>query len=392
MIVSNFSESIKFVGVDDREIDLFEGQYKVPDGVSYNSYVIFDEKIAVTDSVDAHKVSEWLTNVENALQGKTPDYLIVHHLEPDHAGGFLEFIKKYPDATIAASAKALAFIPQFVKLPEGTKTLTLKDGDTLSLGKHTLKFISAPMVHWPEVLLSYDESEKILFSADAFGTFGLSGKLGDDWVSEARRYYINIVGKYGMQVQNVLKKLAGIEVKTICPLHGPVLTDNLSFYIDKYNTWSSYAPETQGVFVAYAGVYGHTAEAAKKLAESLREKGVDVTIMDLARTYSSETVAQAFRYSHLAVCATTLDAGLFPAAEKFLTHIKAKNYCNRKVGIVENGTWAPMAAKKMHEILDTLKNVTFCETTVTLKSSLDETSAAKLENLAVEFAKDLGKA
>ena len=253
MIVSNFSDSIKFVGVDDREIDLFEGQYKVPDGVSYNSYVIFDEKIAVTDSVDAHKVSEWMTNVENALQGKTPDYLIVHHLEPDHAGGFLEFIKKYPDATIAASAKALAFIPQFVKLPEGTKTLTLKDGDTLSLGKHTLKFIAAPMVHWPEVLLSYDESEKILFSADAFGTFGLSGKLGEDWVSEARRYYINIVGKYGMQVQSVLKKLAGIEVKTICPLHGPVLTDNLSFYIEKYNTWSSYAPETQGVFVAYAG-------------------------------------------------------------------------------------------------------------------------------------------
>ena len=332
MNVPNFSDSIKFVGVDDREIDLFEGQYKVPDGVSYNSYVIFDEKIAVTDSVDAHKVNEWLTNVENALQGKTPDYLIVHHLEPDHAGGFLEFIKKYPNATIAASAKALAFIPQFVKLPEGTKTLTLKDGDTLSLGKHTLKFIAAPMVHWPEVLLSYDESEKLLFSADAFGTFGLSGKLGEDWVSEARRYYINIVGKYGLQVQGVLKKLAGIEVKTICPLHGPVLTDNLSFYIDKYNTWSSYVPETQGVFVAYAGVYGHTAEAAKKLAESLREKGVDVTI------------------------------------------------------------WAPMAAKKMHEILDTLKNVTFCETTVTLKSALDETSAAKLEELAVEFAKDLKKA
>ncbi len=275
MNILDFSENIKFVGVDDREIDLFEGQYKVPDGISYNSFVIFDEKIAVTDSVDAHKVSEWLQNIENALQGKTPDYLIVHHLEPDHAGGFLEFIKKYPNATIAASAKALAFIPQFVKLPEGTKTLTLKDGDTLSLGKHTLKFIAAPMVHWPEVLLSYDESEMALFSADAFGTFGLSGKLGEDWVSEARRYYINIVGKYGMQVQNVLKKLAGIEVKTICPLHGPVLTDNLSFYIGKYNTWSSYTPETQGVFVAYAGVYGHTAEAAKKLAESLREKGVD---------------------------------------------------------------------------------------------------------------------
>ena len=391
MNILDFSKSIKYVGVDDREIDLFEGQYKVPDGISYNSFVIFDEKIAVTDSVDAHKVQEWLQNIEHALQGKTPDYLIVHHLEPDHAGGIVEFVQKYPDATIVASAKALAFLPQFVKLPEGTKTQTIKEGETLSLGKHTLKFIAAPMVHWPEVLFSYEASEKILFAADAFGTFGLFGKLGEEWVDEARRYYINIVGKYGTQVQGVIKKLAGIDVKTICPLHGPVITENLGFYIDKYNTWSSYAPETQGVFVAYAGVYGHTAEAAQKLAKSLCEKGVDVSIKDLCRTYISESVAQAFRYSHLVVCATTLDAGLFPTAERFLTHIKAKNYSNRKVGIVENGTWAPMAAKKMHEILDTLKNITFCENTVTLKSALDEASSAKLEELAVEIAKDFGK-
>ena len=391
MNILDFSENIKFVGVDDREIDLFEGQYKVPDGISYNSFVIFDEKIAVTDSVDAHKVSEWLQNIENALQGKAPDYLIVHHLEPDHAGGIVEFVQKYPNATIVASAKALAFLPQFVKLPEGTKTQTVKEGDTISLGAHTLQFIAAPMVHWPEVLFSYEASEKILFAADAFGTFGLSGKLGKEWVDEARRYYINIVGKYGTQVQGVIKKLAGIDVKTICPLHGPVITENLGFYIDKYNTWSSYAPETQGVFVAYAGVYGHTAEAAQKLAKSLREKGIDVTIKDLCRTYISESVAQAFRYSHLVVCATTLDAGLFPTAERFLTHIKAKNYSNRKVGIVENGTWAPMAAKKMHEILDTLKNITFCENTVMLKSALDEASSAKLEELVVEIAKDFGK-
>ena len=384
--MKNFSENIKYIGVDDRDIDLFEGQYVVPEGMAYNSYVIVDEKIAVTDTVDAHKVGEWLGNLEAALAGRKPDYLVIHHLEPDHAGGIADFVAKYPETTLVASAKALALLPQFMTLPASTKTLVVKEGDTLALGAHTLQFIGAPMVHWPEVLFSYEQSEKVLFSADAFGKFGVYDADPDDWACEARRYYFNIVGKYGNQVQSVLKKAAALDIKTICPLHGPVLAENLGYYIDKYNTWSSYAPEDKGVLVAFASIYGNTKKAAEKLAEKLTAAGVEkVVVSDLARSDMAEVIEDAFRYDRMVVAAPTYDAGLFPVMEDFLNHLKAKNYSNRKVGIVENGTWAPMAAKKMAEILSTLKNVTLAETVVTVKSSLNAESEAALDKLVAEM-------
>lgn len=385
--MKNFSENIKYIGVDDRDIDLFEGQYVVPEGMAYNSYVIVDEKIAVTDTVDAHKVGEWLANLEAALAGRKPDYLVIHHLEPDHAGGIADFVAKYPEATLVASAKAFALLPQFMALPESVKKQTVKEGDTLALGAHTLQFIGAPMVHWPEVLFSYEQSEKILFAADAFGKFGVYDADPDDWACEARRYYFNIVGKYGNQVQAVLKKAAALDIKTICPLHGPVLTENLGYYMDKYNTWSSYAPEDKGVLVAFASIYGGTKKAAEKLAEKLTAAGVEkVVVSDLARSDMAEVIEDAFRYDRMVVAAPTYDAGLFPVMEDFLNHLKAKNYSNRKVGIVENGTWAPMAAKKMTEILSTLKNVTLAETVVTVKSSLNAESEAALDKLVAEMA------
>ena len=384
--MKNFSENIKYIGVDDKDIDLFEGQYVVPAGMAYNSYVIVDEKIAVTDTVDAHKVGEWLANLEAALAGRKPDYLVIHHLEPDHAGGIADFVAKYPETTLVASAKALALLPQFMTLPASTKTQAVKEGDTLALGAHTLQFISAPMVHWPEVLFSYEQSEKVLFSADAFGKFGVYDADPDDWACEARRYYFNIVGKYGNQVQSVLKKAAALDIKTICPLHGPVLTENLGYYIDKYNTWSSYAPEDKGVLVAFASIYGNTKKAAEKLAEKLAAAGVEkVVVSDLARSDMAEVIEDAFRYDRMVVAAPTYDAGLFPVMEDFLNHLKAKNYSNRKVGVVENGTWAPMAAKKMTEILSTLKNVTLAETVVTVKSSLNAESEAALDKLVAEM-------
>ena len=384
--MKNFSENIKYIGVDDKDIDLFEGQYVVPAGMAYNSYVIVDEKIAVTDTVDAHKVGEWLANLEAALAGRKPDYLVIHHLEPDHAGGIADFVAKYPETTLVASAKAFALLPQFMTLPASTKTQTVKEGDTLALGAHTLQFIGAPMVHWPEVLFSYEQSEKVLFSADAFGKFGVYDADPDDWACEARRYYFNIVGKYGNQVQAVLKKAAALDIKTICPLHGPVLTENLGYYIDKYNTWSSYAPEDKGVLVAFASIYGNTAKAAEKLAEKLTAAGVEkVVVSDLARSDMAEVIEDAFRYDRMVVAAPTYDAGLFPVMEDFLNHLKAKNYSNRKVGIVENGSWAPMAAKKMTEILSTLKNVTLAETVVTVKSSLNAESEVALDKLAAEM-------
>jgi flavorubredoxin len=385
--MKNFSENIKYIGVDDRDLDLFEGQYVVPEGMAYNSYVIVDEKIAVTDTVDVHKVNEWLANLDAALAGRKPDYLVIHHLEPDHAGGIADFVAKYPEATLVSSAKAFALLPQFMALPETVKKQTVKEGDTLSLGAHTLQFIGAPMVHWPEVLFSYEQSEKVLFAADAFGKFGVYDADPDDWACEARRYYFNIVGKYGNQVQAVLKKAAALDIKTICPLHGPVLTENLGYYIDKYNTWSSYAPEDKGVLVAFASIYGGTKKAAEKLAEKLTAAGVEkVVVSDLARSDMAEVIEDAFRYDRMVVAAPTYDAGLFPVMEDFLNHLKAKNYSNRKVGVVENGTWAPMAAKKMTEILATLKNVTIAETVVTVKSTLSVESEAALDKLVAEMA------
>lgn len=384
--MKNFSENIKYIGVDDRDLDLFEGQYVVPEGMAYNSYVIVDEKIAVTDTVDAHKVNEWLANLEAALAGRKPDYLVIHHLEPDHAGGIADFVAKYPEATLVASAKAFALLPQFMALPAATKTQTVKEGDALTLGAHTLQFIGAPMVHWPEVLFSYEQSEKVLFAADAFGKFGVYDADPDDWACEARRYYFNIVGKYGNQVQAVLKKAAALDIKTICPLHGPVLTENLGYYIDKYNTWSSYAPEDKGVLVAYASIYGGTKKAAELLGEKLTAAGVEkVVVSDLARSDMAEVIEDAFRYDRMVVAAPTYDAGLFPVMEDFLNHLKAKNYSNRKVGVVENGTWAPMAAKKMTEILSSLKNVTLAETVVTVKSTLSAESEAAMDKLVSEL-------
>ena len=385
--MKNFSENIKYIGVDDKDIDLFEGQYVVPAGMAYNSYVIIDEKIAVTDTVDAHKVGEWLANLEAALAGRKPDYLVIHHLEPDHAGGIADFVAKYPETTLVASAKAFALLPQFFALPASVKTQAVKEGDTLALGKHTLQFIGAPMVHWPEVLFSYEQSEKVLFSADAFGKFGVYDADPDDWACEARRYYFNIVGKYGNQVQAVLKKAAALDIKTICPLHGPVLAENLGYYIDKYNTWSSYTPEDKGVLIAFGTMHGNTAKAAEVLKQKLTAAGVEkVVVSDLVRDDMAEVIEDAFRYDRMVIMAPTYDAGLFPAMEDFLNHLKAKNYCNRKVGIVENGTWAPMAAKKMAEIVSTFKNVTLAETVVTIKSALNADSEAALDKLVAELA------
>ncbi|MBO7104378.1 MAG: FprA family A-type flavoprotein [Fibrobacter sp.] len=385
--MKNFSDSIKYVGVDDSDLDIFEGQYDLPNGVTYNSYVIMDEKVAVLDTVDSRKVDDWMENLKKQLDGKAPDYLVVHHIEPDHAGGILAFVKVYPDATIVSSAKAFAMLPQFAPLPQAQKTLTVKEGDTLTLGKHTLQFIGAPMVHWPEVLFSYEQSEKVLFSADAFGKFGVYDADPDDWACEARRYYFNIVGKYGNQVQAVLKKAAALDIKTICPLHGPVLAENLGYYIDKYNTWSSYTPEDKGVLIAFGTMHGNTAKAAEVLKQKLTAAGVEkVVVSDLVRDDMAEVIEDAFRYDRMVIMAPTYDAGLFPAMEDFLNHLKAKNYCNRKVGIVENGTWAPMAAKKMAEIVSAFKNVTLAETVVTIKSALNADSEAALDKLVAELA------
>ena len=385
--MKNFSDSIKYVGVDDSDLDIFEGQYNLPNGVTYNSYVIMDEKVAVLDTVDSRKVDDWMENLKKQLDGKAPDYLVVHHIEPDHAGGILAFVKAYPDATIVSSAKAFAMLPQFAPLPQAQKTLTVKEGDTLTLGKHTLQFIGAPMVHWPEVLFSYEQSEKVLFSADAFGKFGVYDADPDDWACEARRYYFNIVGKYGNQVQAVLKKAAALDIKTICPLHGPVLAENLGYYIDKYNTWSSYTPEDKGVLIAFGTMHGNTAKAAEVLKQKLTAAGVEkVVVSDLVRDDMAEVIEDAFRYDRMVIMAPTYDAGLFPAMEDFLNHLKAKNYSNRKVGIVENGTWAPMAAKKMAEIVSTFKNVTLAETVVTIKSALNADSEAALDKLVAELA------
>lgn len=379
------SDSIKYIGADDKTLDLFEGQYIIPNGVSYNSYVIIDEKIAVMDTVDSRATDQWLANLENVLQSKQPDYLIISHMEPDHASNIQLFAEKYPNAVLVGNGKTFPFMKQFFDFDVTDRTLTVKEGDTLSLGNHTLTFIMAPMVHWPEVMVSYESSEKVLFSADAFGKFGALD-TDEDWACEARRYYINIVGKYGLQVQALLKKVASIDVKTICPLHGPVLDENLEYYIEKYDIWSSYRPEDKGIFIAYASMHGNTAKAAHQLKALLEEKSdVKVAMADLAREDMAEAIEDAFRYDRLVVASPTYDGALFPVVEDFLYHLKLKNYQSRKVGLIENGTWAPMSGKKMIEYFETMKNITLCENMVTIKSTVNSTAQQQLNALADEL-------
>lgn len=376
------TDTIKYIGVDDKTIDLFESQYVVPNGVSYNSYVILDDKITVMDSVDERGTAGWFANLEEALAGKTPAYLVVSHLEPDHAGNIAVFAEKYPQAQLVLSAKAQSMLPQFFTQDMSDRCVVVKEGDELSLGSHTLTFIMAPMVHWPEVMVTYEKSEKVLFSADGFGKFGALDTK-EDWACEARRYYFNIVGKYGMQVQGLLKKAAALDIQTICPLHGPVLKENLGFYIDKYNTWSSYAPEDQGILIAYASVHGNTGTVAKKLADMLKTMGAPkVAVADLARDDMAEVIEDAFRYDRMVLASVTYDAGLFPAMESLLARLKSKNYQKRTVGLIENGSWAPMAGKIMKETLAGMKEITVLEPVVTVKSTLHADSEAQLQALA----------
>lgn len=382
----NITEFVKYIGADDTDLDLFESQYIIPNGISYNSYVILDEKIAVMDTIDQRKTDEWFDNLEKTLNGKTPDYLIVQHMEPDHAANIGRFAEKYPNATIVATAKAIQMMPQFFEYIDfAERTLAVKEGEKLCLGKHTLNFIMAPMVHWPEVMLTYEESEKILFSADAFGKFGALCHE-EDWACEARRYYFNIVGKYGVQVQTLLKKASALDIVTICPLHGPILTENLGYYIGLYDTWSSYRPETEGVLVAYASIHGNTAIAAKKIADILKEKGAQkVAITDLSRDDMAEAVEDAFRYGKMIVAASSYDAGLFPPMHDFLHHLKIKNFQNRHVGIIENGSWAPCAGRVMQDMFGQMKDITIVNPMVTIRSTMKEADLPKLEMLAEEI-------
>ena len=376
------TDSIKYIGVDDKTIDLFESQYVVPNGISYNSYVILDEKVAVMDTVDVRKTDEWLANLEVALDGRDVDYLVVSHMEPDHASNIQRLAEKYPNVKVVGNAKTFAMIPQFFDIDLSERSVAVKEGDTLNLGTHTLQFFMAPMVHWPEVMVAYEQSEKILFSADGFGKFGALD-TDEAWTCEARRYYFNIVGKYGAQVQALLKKAATLDIQMICPLHGPILKEDLGYYIGKYDIWSKYEPEDEGVFIAYASIHGNTAKAAKKLAEMLEAKGAKrVAIADLSRDDMAEAVEDAFRHDKLVVACSTYDGGLFPCMEDFLLHLKAKNFQKRTVGIMENGSWAPMAGKKMREILEGLKDITICEPVVTIKSTMKEDTLQVMDELA----------
>ena len=384
-MIKNITEKIIYIGVDDTDIDLFESQYVVPNGVSYNSYLILDEKVAVMDTVDRRKSDEWLQNLDTALAGRKPDYLVVQHLEPDHAGTIAIAMERYPEMQVVASDKAVKMMPQFFANTsfEG-RTIGVKEGDTLSLGGRTLHFAMAPMVHWPEVMVTYDSSEKVLFSADGFGKFGALCN-GGEWACEARRYYFNICGKYGAPVQALLKKAAALDIEIICPLHGPVLTENLGYYIGLYDAWSKYEPETKGVLVAYASIHGNTAVVANKFAEILRSKGAEkVVVCDLSRTDMSEAVEDAFRYSHLVVAAASYDGDVFPVMHDFLHHLAIKNYTKRRIGIIENGSWAPSAGRAMRAIIDTFKGVTVAESMVTIMSSLKDSDIPALERLADE--------
>ena len=379
------SNTIKYVGVNDTVTDLFEGQYKIPHGISYNSYVIIDEKIAVMDTADIKFTSEWLNNLKSALGDRNPDYLVVHHMEPAHSASIFEFTKIYPDAKIVASSKAVNMMKQFFDFDFSEKAITVGDSDTLELGNRTLTFVTAPMVHWPEVIVSYDSLDKVLFSADGFGKFGTPDR-NDNWDDEARRYYIGIVGKYGPQVQALLKKASALDIKAICPLHGPVLKENLGHYINLYNTWSSYSPEEDGVVIAYTSIYGNTKKAALLLKEKLAAKNIKVSSYDLARDDMSLVVSEAFRYSKLVLATTTYNSDIFPFMKEFINHLTERSFKNRTVAFIENGSWAPVAAKVMSDMLETGKNLTYCENKVKLLSSLNSESLAQLDALANELA------
>mgnify|MGYP002577352863 FL=1 len=375
------SEAIRYIGCDDHDIDLFESQYEVPNGVSYNSYLILDEKIAVMDTADMRVSDKWFENLEKALNGAVPDYLIVSHLEPDHAGNIKKAADKYPEMKIVVNSKSETMLPQFFEI-SADRLLIVKEGDELSLGSHTLQFFMAPMVHWPEVMVEYEKSEKILFSADGFGKFGALD-TDEDWACEARRYYFNIVGKYGAQVQALLKKASALDIQTICPLHGPILKENLEYYIGKYMTWSSYEPEDKGILIAYASIHGNTAKAAKKLKEILESKGAEkVAITDLARDDMAEAIEDAFRYDRMILAAASYDAGVFPCMEDFLHHLKSKAYQKRTVGLLENGSWAPSAARTMKAVVEQMKNVSIVEPVVTIKSTMKDSDIENMEKLA----------
>ncbi len=381
----DISSSVKYIGVDDRALDLFENQYTVPEGMCYNSYVIIDEKIALFDTVDDVKIEEWLVNLKQALDGRTPDYLIVNHMEPDHSAGLQEVMTLYPEMKIVGNSKTFGMISQFFTIDVTDRTITVKDGDTLDLGEHKLQFFTAPMVHWPEVMVTYDSFDKTLYSADAFGKFG-AADCDEHWTCEARRYYYNIVGKYGANVQGLLKKLAGIEVKTIAPLHGPILRENIGYYVEMYDLWSRYQFEDKGVMIAYASIHGHTKIAAEKMAEVLKEAGIEnVNLFDLARGDQSYMVEDAFQTQHLILAAASYDAGVFPPMEHFLHHLKSKNYQGRKVGIIENGSWAPTAGKVMRATLETMKNLDIYEETITIKSSYKDSDREAMERMAKWF-------
>lgn len=382
------TKDIKYIGVNDHDIDLFEGHYIVENGMAYNSYVILDEKIAVMDTVDTHFTEEWLTNLKTALNGRKPDYLIVQHMEPDHSANIANFLKEYPETVLVASMAAFNMMKQFFGTDYADKKMVVKEGDTLSLGKHTLSFVAAPMVHWPEVIVTYDTCDKVLFSADAFGKFGALD-AEEDWACEARRYYFGIVGKYGMQVQTLLKKAGSLDIQTICPLHGPILTENLEYYLNLYNIWSSYGVETEGIMIAYTSVYGNTKKAVEILADRLREKGCPkVVIADLAREDMAECVEDAFRYGKLVLATTTYNTGVFPYMREFINSLTERNYQNRTIALMENGTWAPMAAKTMKAMLENSKDITFTENSVCIRSALNDESLAQIDALAEELCRE----
>lgn len=384
--MKNVTDSIVYIGVDDKDIDLFEGQYVVPDGMCYNSYVILDSKTVIMDTVDQRKGEEWLANVEEALAGRSADYLVVQHMEPDHSGTVARLMEKYPAITVVGNAKTFDMLKAFTGKEPSSKLL-IKDGDTLTTGAHTLTFVMAPMVHWPEVFVTYDSTDHILFAADAFGKFGVIDADKDDWTCEARRYYFNICGKYGLQVQSLLKKAATLDIQKILPLHGPILESNLSFYLDKYNVWSSYTPEDKGVLVAYASIHGNTAHVAKEICARLEAKGEKVAITDLSRDDQAEAIEDAFRYDRMVLCASTYDAGIFPPMHDFLMHLKWKNYQNRRVALVENGSWAPVAGKRMAELLAEMKNITIVGETLTIRSAMHDADLPALEALVEAVSK-----
>ena len=381
------TNDIKYIGVNDHEVDLFEGQYVVPNGIAYNSYVILDEKIAVMDTVDKNFGEEWLKNLESVLDGRKPDYLVVHHMEPDHSANIDHFLKVYPEATVVSSAKAFTMMKQFFGTDYADRRIVVGEGDTLALGKHVLTFVTAPMVHWPEVIVSYDSTDKVLFSADGFGKFGALD-VEEDWACEARRYYIGIVGKYGAQVQALLKKASALDIAIICPLHGPVLTENLGYYLNLYDIWSSYRVESEGVVIAYTSIYGNTKAAVELLAEKLREKGCPkVVVNDLARCDMAEAVEDAFRYGKLVLATTTYNGDIFPFMREFIHHLTERSYRNRTVGLIENGSWAPVAAKIMTRMLENSKDLRFTDTTVKIFSAMNDANRAQIEAMAEELCK-----